>query len=58
MLALIGNIVWICTGGWLTALWWLAAGLAFCVTVVGVPFGVQLFKMAKLALCPFGAEVR
>ena len=58
MLALIGNIVWICTGGWLTALWWLAAGLAVCVTVVGVPFGVQLFKMAKLALCPFGAEVR
>lgn len=40
------------------ALGYLFLGAIWCVTVVGAPFGVQLFKMAKLSLLPFGAEVR
>lgn len=32
-------------------------GLLLCVTIVGIPFGKQQFKLAKLALCPFGAEI-
>ena len=34
-----------------------ALGLVLCVTVIGIPFGLQQFKLAKLALLPFGAEV-
>lgn len=34
-----------------------ALGLVFCATIVGIPFGLQCFKLAKLALMPFGASV-
>ena len=33
-------------------------GALHCVTIIGIPFGMQMFKLAKLALMPFGAEVR
>lgn len=32
-------------------------GLLLCITIVGIPFGLQFFKIAKLALMPFGAEI-
>jgi len=51
------NILWILLLGWELALASLAIGLAWCVTIVGIPFGVQAFKFAKLALLPFGARV-
>ncbi len=35
-----------------------ATGLIFCITIVGIPFGKQFFKIAKLSLMPFGAEIR
>ena len=53
----IGNVIWILTGGWLTALMWLAFGLLCCVTVIGVPFGIQCFKFARLSFAPFGKKV-
>ena len=52
------NVVWLILGGWWSALCYLAEGALYCVTIVGIPFGLQLFKMAKLTLWPFGAEVR
>ena len=54
---LLGNIVWILTGGWFTALWWLMCGCLFCVMVVGIPLGLQAFKMAQLTLAPFGRQI-
>ena len=33
-------------------------GVLMCITIVGIPFGQQMFKLAKLALMPFGAIVR
>ena len=51
------NILWILLLGWELALASLAIGLAWCVTIVGIPFGIQAFKFAKLALLPFGARV-
>lgn len=44
-------------GGLLSALGWAIAGILFYVTIVGIPFGLQPFKMAKLSLFPFGATV-
>ena len=54
---LIANIIWIIFGGLISALIWLIAGLLFCITIIGIPFGVQCFKFAKLSLAPFGKKV-
>ena len=51
------NLLWIVLFGWEMALGYVALGLVWCVTIVGIPVGLQCFKMAKLALMPFGAEV-
>ena len=51
------NILWIIFGGLLMAAFHAAIGLVFCITIIGIPFGLQHFKFAKLALMPFGAEI-
>jgi uncharacterized membrane protein YccF (DUF307 family) len=53
----IGNIIWILTGGIAGAILWCTAGLLLCVTVVGIPFGIQCFKIASLQLAPFGRRI-
>lgn len=53
-LSLVFNILWILIGGIELALAHVAIGLIFCVTIIGIPFGLQHFKLAKLALMPFG----
>ena len=54
---LLGNILWIMLLGWELCIGHLVAGLLFSITIVGIPFGVQHFKFAKLALVPFGANI-
>ncbi len=51
------NIIWIIVSGWEMALGNLIAGALLCVTIVGIPFGKQFFKLAKLSLMPFGAKI-
>jgi len=53
-LSLIGNVLWVCLGWWEIAIIHLICGLLFCITIVGIPFGVQHFKIAKNSLLPFG----
>ena len=53
----IGNIIWILTGGIVTAIGWALAGIVFYITIVGIPLGRQAFKMAKLTLTPFGLSI-
>lgn len=53
----IGNIIWMVLGGLLISLYYAIMGLLFCITIIGIPFGMQLFKMAGFALWPFGHEV-
>ncbi len=55
---LIGNILWFLFGGIIGGLLWLLAGVFWCITVVGIPIGLQCFKFASLAFWPFGKEVR
>ncbi|HIU67194.1 MAG TPA: YccF domain-containing protein [Candidatus Caccomorpha excrementavium] len=52
------NIIWMIVSGIPLALESLLIGLVFCVTIIGIPFGLQCFKLAKLALMPFGTNVR
>ena len=54
---LILNIIWIVLCGWELALASLGMGLIWCITIVGIPFGLQSFKLAKLAFMPFGARI-
>lgn len=51
------NMIWIATTGWELAVEATVIGIIFCITIVGIPFGKQYFKIARLALTPFGSEV-
>ena len=53
----IANILWAAFFGWEYALGFLVAGLLWCITIVGIPFGKQCFKLAVLSFIPFGATV-
>ena len=53
----LGNIIWILICGVELCISHLAFGLILCITIIGIPFGLQHFKMAKLALIPFGAQI-
>jgi len=53
----LGNIIWVIFGGLLMALGYFFAGLLLCITIIGIPFGIQIFKIAGLALWPFGRQV-
>ncbi|MDF2985087.1 MAG: putative rane protein [Eubacterium sp.] len=54
---LLFNIIWLVLFGWEFAIGHLIIGLVFCITVIGIPFGIQHFKFAKLGLIPFGARI-
>ena len=56
-MSLIGNIIWIVFGGWLIALEYICGGIALCLTIVGIPFGIQCFKLAILGFAPFGQRI-
>lgn len=58
MLTFLLNVLWVVIGGGLVlCLEYLLAGLLLCLTIVGIPFGLQCFKIAGLALWPFGREI-
>ena len=54
---LIGNIIWLLVGGLETAFEYFVAGVALCITIIGIPFGVQAIKLGVLMLWPFGSRV-
>lgn len=54
----ISNILWLLLGGIWLALLWCIVGVLLCITVVGIPFGLQCFKAAKLSFFPYGKKVR
>lgn len=51
------NLLWILCGAWIIALEHALLGIIFCITIIGIPFGKQHFKLASIALTPFGREV-
>lgn len=54
---LLGNLIWLIFGGFFSALGYMVGGLLLCCTIIGIPFGLQCFKLAGLVLWPFGRQV-
>ena len=50
----LGNILWFICGGAISGLEWLLAGCLWCITIIGIPVGLQCFKFASLSFFPFG----
>lgn len=57
VLKFLGNLVWLLLGGVVIALEYYFVGLLLCITVIGIPFGIQLFKLGTYSLWPFGHEL-
>ncbi len=53
---LLGNIIWLIFGGFIAALGYFIGGLVLCLTVIGIPFGLQCFKIGVFVLRPFGLQ--
>jgi len=55
--SLIGNIIWIILFGWELALGHLIAGVALCITIIGIPLGLASFKLIPISLFPLGVRI-
>ena len=53
----LGNLIWLILGGFLIAMIYWIVGHLMCITIIGIPFGMQLFKLGSYALWPFGHEL-
>ena len=53
----LGNIIWLIFGGLFSSISWLFLGIVWCVTIIGIPIGLQCFKFAGLVLWPFGKDI-
>jgi uncharacterized membrane protein YccF (DUF307 family) len=56
-LGFIGNVLWFIFCGWWLAALHIVLGLLFCITLIGIPFGLQHFKLAKISLAPIGKSI-
>jgi len=54
----LGNIIWTLCGGIWQAIAWGVAGILWCITIIGIPIGLQCFKFASLVFAPFGKDVQ
>jgi uncharacterized membrane protein YccF (DUF307 family) len=53
----LGNIIWLLFGGLFAALGYIIGGFMLCLTIVGIPWGIQCFKIATVVLWPFGKQI-
>ena len=55
--SVIGNVIWLILAGWWLALAHVITGVALCLTIIGIPLGIADFKLALVALWPFGRQI-
>ncbi|MFC5754495.1 YccF domain-containing protein [Actinomadura rugatobispora] len=53
----LGNAIWVVVAGWWLALGHLVTGIALCITIIGIPFGIANFKLIPVSLLPLGREI-
>ena len=56
-MSLFGNIIWFLFGGLWSFLGYLVGGISLCLTIVGIPFGIQAIKIGVASLAPFGKAI-
>lgn len=56
-MAFVGNLLWFILGGWAMGLSMILAGALWCITIIGIPFGVATFRLAMFGFFPFGKEL-
>ncbi|WP_352400542.1 YccF domain-containing protein [Anaerotignum sp.] len=56
-MSILGNILWLVFGGIFSAIGWFLAGIICCITIIGIPIGLQCFKFAKMVIWPFGTQI-
>ncbi len=56
-MSILGNILWLIFGGIFSAIGWFLAGIICCITIIGIPIGLQCFKFAKMVIWPFGTQI-
>jgi len=55
--SVLGNVLWVILAGWWLALGHIAAGVALCVTIIGIPLGLAHFKLIPVSLLPLGKQI-
>jgi uncharacterized membrane protein YccF (DUF307 family) len=58
VMSILLNIIWFVLGGFLVSLAYILGGILLCITIIGIPFGIQCFKLSILGMAPFGQEIR
>ncbi|MCI9387914.1 MAG: YccF domain-containing protein [Lachnospiraceae bacterium] len=53
----LGNLLWFIFGGCISGLSWMLAGCLWCISIIGIPYGIQCFKFASMSFFPFGKEI-
>ena len=53
----LGNLLWFVFGGCISGLSWMFAGCLWCISIIGIPYGIQCFKFASMSFFPFGKEI-
>ncbi len=56
-MSFLGNLIWFLCGGILSGLGWMIVGLLWCCTIIGIPVGMQCFKLGRLSFFPFGKSI-
>lgn len=55
-MTILGNLLWFIFGGLISGLGWVIAGCLWCISIIGIPVGLQCFKFASLSFFPFGMQ--
>ena len=56
-MSFLGNLIWLVFGGFFAAVGYILGGLALCLTIIGIPFGIQSIKLGVASMAPFGKEL-
>ncbi len=57
MMRTLGNILWFILGGFIVSVCWFVLGILLCITLIGIPFGKQCLKLARVNLAPFKKKI-
>jgi len=56
-MSLLGNLIWLIFGGFLSGLGYIVGGFTICLTIIGIPFGIQQIKVGIATMTPFGKKI-